>query len=156
MWIMRNTKVIRTSSALCWMLICTVLVGCGLGRQSVALDFRNPLSEQMSTLKDSGGTAPLNTLTDFGWDQVYLFHEAASRDDIEKLVGEPVIKDKYFGSSVSLLVFKQDGGVVRAIGLTADYLRASGAGPFGPDVVVGPWGNGAMRLTEPGANPAPQ
>lgn len=153
---MGNAKVIRSAGRLCWVLLVgVVLVGCGLGRQSVAIDYHNPLSEKMSALKADRQSAPLNTMTDFGWDQVYLFHEAAARDDIEKLVGEPIIKDKYYGSSASLLIFKQEGAVVRAIGLTADYLRADKAGPFGPDVVAQPWGNGAMRLTAPEVSPAP-
>jgi len=121
----------------------------------VAIDYHNPLSEKMSALKADRGTAPLNTMTDFGWDQVYLFHESAARADIEKLVGEPIIKEKFYGSSSSLLIFKREGGVVRAVGLTADYLRAATAGPFGPDVIAQPWGNGAMQLVEPSANPSP-
>ena len=50
-----------------------------------------------------------------------------------------------------------DGAVVRAIGVTGDYLRGEGEGAaageprfdFPSDVLVEPWGNGALRLTLP-------
>lgn len=129
---------------------CLMLVGCGLGGSSVSIDYHNPLSDKLSALKDSGQTAPLNTLTDFPWDQVFLFHEWSTRGDIEKAVGDPIIGENTYSAKASLLVFKQGEEVVRAVGIVGDYLRAQNVGPYGPDVLASAWGNGAVRLTMPG------
>ena len=72
-------------------------------------------------------------------------------------MGEPLIRGKFYQSAASLLVFEEQGRVVRAIGVTGDYLRGEGEGTaageprfdFPADVIVEPWGNGALRLILP-------
>jgi hypothetical protein len=66
----------------------------------------------------------LRHLTDFSWDEVHLFHDAVSRGTVTQVVGSPVICDKYYNSSASLLVFEQNGEIVEAIGITGDYVEA--------------------------------
>ena len=152
-----NENMIRKLTAVFAILACLGLAGCGFGGKSVDIDYHSPLAAKLSALKGSGQSAPLRILTDFDWDEVHLFHEGASKDVIEKAVGSPVIRGKYFDSSASLLVFTADGAVVRAIGVTGDYLRGEGEGAaageprfdFPSDVLVEPWGNGALRLTLP-------
>ena len=91
----------------------------------------------------------MSELTDFSWDEVHLFNEETPRDDIEAVVGDPVIKGDDSGPSVSLLVFENDGKVVDSVTVTGDYLPADQ--PTWPsDVIVEPWGSGFMRLTQPG------
>ena len=60
-----------------------------------------------------------------------------------------------FGSKASLLVFKQDDQVARAIAITGDYLRADTIGPFGPDVLASAWGDGALPLKVPSGAATP-
>lgn len=147
----------RTAARLCVVLMCFVLVACGRGGQTVEIDYNDPLAAKLGDLVDTGGSAELNTLTDFGWDEVHLFHEGASREVIEKAVGAPVIRGKYFESAASLLVFEEHGEVVRAIGVTGDYLRGQGEDAasgeprfdFPADVILERWGNGALQLRMP-------
>ncbi|EHI13058.1 hypothetical protein KEK_07742 [Mycolicibacterium thermoresistibile ATCC 19527] len=94
---------------------------------------------------DSGQPAMLRDLTDFDWDEVHLFNEGASRDRVEQVVGAPVLKDKYWESSSSLLVFEKDGSIVNVLSITGDYLRADKP-TWTSDVAVVPWGAGALRL----------
>lgn len=130
-------------------LMCLALTGCGIITHTPAGEFDEPLEAKLSELKDSGGSARLSDLTDFGWDEVHLFNEGTPRDKIEAVVGDPVIRGGDSGPSVSLLVFEQDGKVVDSVTVTGDYLRADQPS-WGSDVVVEPWGEGFMRLTQPG------
>ncbi|MDY6995200.1 MAG: hypothetical protein SW019_01305 [Actinomycetota bacterium] len=113
------------------------------------ISFNDPLEAELSALKNSGQSAQLVDLTDFGWDEVHLFNEGASRERIEEVVGSSILKGKYWESASSLLVFEQDGEVVRVVSITGDYLRADKP-TWKTQVRVVPWGNGAMRLTDVG------
>jgi hypothetical protein len=131
------------------LLLCVALVGCNLWRPGVDISFDDPLEAKLSDLKRSGQSAQLSDLTNFSWDEVHVFHEGASREEIEKTVGSPVIKDEYWGSASNLLVFEDNGKVVKVISISGGYLRADK--PTWPsDVRLEPWGNGAVRLTPGG------
>lgn len=130
---------------ICTVLICIAVTGCGVVNGDDALEAK------LSDLKDSGQSARLSDLTDFSWDEVHLFNEYTKREAIEKIVGSPVISaDRH--AAGSLLVFEDHGKVVKTITVKGDYLRADDY-TYGSDVLVKPWGNGAMRLTPPGADP---
>ena len=122
-------------------LVCTAVVGCGTVQQD------DPLESKLSELKAKGQTARLSDLTDFSWDEVHLFNEYTRREAIEKIVGSPVISADYQAAG-SLLVFEDRGKVVKTVTVGGDYLRADDY-TYGADVLVKPWGNGAMRLTAP-------
>lgn len=143
-----NAKLGRTGSWLCAVLVCAVLAGCGPGRPGVELSFDTPVEARLDALADRGESARLRDLTDFSWDEVHLFHEGASRDDIEEIVGSPVIRDTYHHSSAVLLVFEENGEVVQAVAMTGDYLRGDPLS-WRSDVLVKPWGLGYLRLTPP-------
>ncbi|MGV0741005.1 hypothetical protein [Mycolicibacterium sp. XJ870] len=64
-------------------------------------------------------------------------------------MGSPVISADSHQSG-SLLVFEERGAVVKSVTVGGDYLRADGY-TFGPNVLIEPWGNGAMRLMPPDA-----
>ncbi|WP_233213581.1 hypothetical protein [Mycobacterium hubeiense] len=130
---------------ICTVLICIAMTGCGVVKED------DPLEAKLSDLKDSGQAARLSDLTDFSWDEVHLFNEYTKREAIEKIVGSPVISADYHAAG-SLLVFEDHGKVVKTITVKGDYLRADDY-TYGSDVLVKPWGNGAMRLTPPGADP---
>lgn len=130
-------------------LLCVGLVGCDAGRSGVDVDFSDPLESKLSALKDSGQSARLTDLTDFGWDEVHVFNEGAARERIEQVVGTPVITGNFWDSASTLLVFERGQSVVRAIAVTGDYLR-SDRPTWATRVQVVPWGNGALRLTDGG------
>jgi hypothetical protein len=131
-------------SWICAVLMCTAVAGCGVVKSD------DPLETKLSELKDSGQTARLSDLTDFAWDEVHLFNEYTRREAIEQIVGAPVISaDRH--EAGSLLVFEDHGKVVKTVTVGGDYLRADGY-TFGSDVLVKPWGNGAVRLIPPGAD----
>lgn len=129
-------------------LVIVVVAGCGIIKHTPAGQSDEPLEAKLSALKDSGETAPLSDLTDFSWDEVHLFNEETPRDQIEAVVGDPVVTGSDSGSNVSLLVFEQDGKVVDSVTVTGDYLRADSP-TFGADVLVEPWGSGFMKLVQP-------
>jgi hypothetical protein len=139
-------KLVLLCAAVMWLAV----AGCGIITHTPAGQSDEPLEAKLSELKKSGGTAPLRDLTDFGWDEVHLFNEETPRDEIEAVVGDPVIRGGDSGPSMSLLVFEEGGKVVDSVTVTGDYLRADQS-TFGSDVVVEPWGAGFMRLTEPGS-----
>lgn len=85
--------------------------------------------------------------TDFEWDMLHVFGEAAAREDIEAAVGEPVISGDFYYDQGSLLVFTRGGEVVRAISLVPDFLVADPQ-VWTPDVRLEPQGSGALRLVE--------
>jgi hypothetical protein len=117
------------------------VAGCGV----VVSD--DPLEEKLSEVKSSGQTVRLSDLTDFSWDEVHLFNEYTDRKVIEEVVGSPVISGDYHASG-SLLVFEDENQVVKTVTVGGDYLRAD-ARTYGSDVLVKPWGNGALRLENP-------
>lgn len=137
-------------SWLCVVLICGVLAGCGLGgRSGVEISYNDPLRARISEVLHSKQPTPLSDLTDFDWDEVHLFNEYDSREKIQQIVGSQVaMNDDHTGGS--LLIFKKGGKVVRAITTTADFIRADQS-TWPADVLLVPWGAGALRLTLPPA-----
>jgi hypothetical protein len=107
-----------------------------------------PLDERLSQVEAGGRATPLSELTGFRWDEVHLFNEGTPEDVIENVVGAPVIGTGEHEHG-SLLVFERDGKVVEKIELATDRLRGDEY-TYGADVLVTPWGHGAMRLTPPG------
>lgn len=135
---------------------CTVLAilaatGCTIFRGSMDIDYNDQrLIEGLRGVRDSGEPARLSDLTDWQWDEVHLFHEFSDREFIETTVGEPVIKDKFYGSKASLLVFEKDGAPVKAAGISGDYLRgAHHEVTWNSDVIARPLGKGFIELTLP-------
>ncbi|MQY16853.1 hypothetical protein SRB5_70560 [Streptomyces sp. RB5] len=59
----------------------------------------------------------LADLTDFGWDRVHAFGEGATAEEVEKVAGEPVLDDNRYYDQGNLLVFEEDGEVVKAVTL---------------------------------------
>lgn len=99
-------------SWLCIALVCLVAAGCAMGRSGVDIDYNDPLADRIIDVLHSGKWARLSDLTTFAWDEVHLFNEGASREQIEQAVGSPIIRDKFYWSSASLLVFEDNGQVV--------------------------------------------
>lgn len=132
----------------CLALIC-LLVGCGLTRSSVGIDYHcERLNAGLARVRDEKNPAHLRDFTEWSWDEVHLFHEWDERDFIEETVGTPIIKSKIYMSKASLLVFENHGKVVKAAGVEGDYLRGEdGRVTWPADVIVKPFGLGAVELT---------
>jgi hypothetical protein len=126
--------------------VCCACVATACGLFFAADD--DPLEAKLATVRDGSQSVPLRDLTDFGWDEVHLFNEYTDRAFIEKVVGEPVISADYHAAG-SLLVFEENGSVVKTVTVTGDYLRADNP-TFGADVLAAPNGSGALRLVPPG------
>lgn len=110
------------------------------------------LNEGLANLVDQGKSGRLSDLTSWPWDEVHLFHEWDDREFIERTVGAPVIRSKFFESKASLLVFEDHGKPVKAVGVVGDYLRGDGHRVSWPaDVMLQPLGTGALQLTLPSA-----
>lgn len=135
----------------CVVLAILAATGCTIFRGSMDIDYNDQrLIEGLRGVRDSGEPARLSDLTDWQWDEVHLFHEFSDREFIETTVGEPVIKDKFYGSKASLLVFEKDGAPVKAAGISGDYLRgAHHEVTWNSDVIARPLGKGFIELTLP-------
>lgn len=108
------------------------------------------LNDGLESVLHTGQPARLRDLTSWQWDEVHLFNEHTPRDFIETTVGTPVIKDKFYGSKASLLVFEDNGTPVKAVGISGDYLRgAHHEVTWNADVIARPLGKGFVELTLP-------
>lgn len=94
----------------------------------------DPLEARLGEVRDSGSTVALADLTDFAWDELHLFNEYAPAERIEKTVGAPVIGSDFHGAG-SLLVFEQNGAVVRTVTVSGDFVRADQSS-FARDVLA--------------------
>lgn len=117
--------------------------GCG---NATAHD--DPLEVRLAGVRDVGATVRLADLTDFAWDEVYLFNEYTCKEAIEKIVGAPAIGSNYHRAG-SLLVFENADAVVRTVAVSGDYLRAD-VHSFPENVLVTPLGANGLRLVRVG------
>ena len=140
-----------TRVALCALVILVTVMGCGMLRKSMDVDYDDQrLNDGLAEVMRTKASARLSDFTSWEWDEVHLFHEHTPRDFIERTVGAPVIKSDYFGSKASLLVFENHGQPVKAAGIPGDYLRgADHRVSFPADATVQPYGGGFMALTAP-------
>ncbi len=138
-------------SWLCVALVCLAATSCAAPSR---LSFGDPLREPLTELRDSGESGRLSDLTDFDWDEVSLFHEGTPRERIEQITGDPLIRDEYYFSSPTLLVFENHGKVVKAVPTGAFLRSKEGRTTWPHDVLLEPWGDGFLGLTlPPGATP---
>lgn len=108
------------------------------------------LNDGLERLLHEKKTGRLSDFTSWDWDEVHLFHENSERDFIEKTVGAPVIKDRFYNSKASLLIFELNGQPVKAAGISGDYLRGENFRVTWPtDVMLRPEGGGYLTLTLP-------
>ncbi|MCG7608221.1 MULTISPECIES: hypothetical protein [Mycobacterium] len=141
--------------ALCMLLLCFSLTSCDLVRQalrpSMDVDYNDhKLNDGLQLLLHQNTSARLSDFTSWEWDEVHLFHEWTGREFIEETVGAPVIKNDFYDSKASLLIFENHGKPVKAAGVSADYLRGDNHRvTFPADVVVTPGGGGYLMLTAP-------
>lgn len=133
----------------CAVVVCIALSGCSLWQgPAVELTFDDPLEAKLIELSERKESAHLSDLTDFTWDEVHIFYEGDSREHVEQVVGSRVFRDKYYGSSGSLMVFEDKGKVVKALALTGELVRGDQPS-WSSNVIVQPYGLGYLRLTSP-------
>ena len=133
------------------LLVILAAAGCTVFRGSMDIDYNDQrLNDGLESVLHTGQPARMRDLTSWQWDEVHLFNEHTPRDFIETTVGAPVIKDKFYGSKASLLVFEDNGTPVKAVGLSGDYLRgAHHEVTWNADVIARPLGKGFVELTLP-------
>jgi hypothetical protein len=110
------------------------------------------LSQQLRDLSERGGTATLADLTDFPWDQVHVFSEGVTAEEVERVVNEPVLSDQRYYDAGNLLVFVHDGDVTTALSVLPDLLVPGGEPTWDSDTVLEPRSDGrpsTLRLTKP-------
>ncbi|MBP2474191.1 hypothetical protein JOF53_003063 [Crossiella equi] len=104
---------------------------CGGG--GVALDNDIELGNAIHAVAEEGRTTTLMELAGGDWDQVQMFRtESASKQRIERTLGEEVDMPGIFMGKETLLFFKKGGKVVRAVKVTPNLTE----GLFGAGVVV--------------------
>lgn len=135
----------------CVLLAILAATGCTVFRGSMDIDYNDQaLNDGLDSVLETGKPAPLRDFTSWEWDEVHLFNEHTPREFIEQTVGAPVIKDRYYGSKASLLVFEKDGAPVKATGISGDYLRgANHEVTWNSEVIARPLGKGFVELTLP-------
>lgn len=106
-----------------------LVAGCGGGGdRPIGLEFDREFNAQLDRILASGGGAPVAELTDFDWDTMHVFSEAASAETIADKAGGPVINDPFFYTAGHLLVFSADGKPVKALAFTPDNISGTGDG----------------------------
>ncbi|WP_234790213.1 hypothetical protein [Mycolicibacterium fortuitum] len=141
--------------ALCVLLLCFSLTSCDLTkqamRQSMDIDYNDQkLNDGLEGLLHDKKSGRLSDFTSWEWDEVHVFHENSERAFIEKTVGAPVIKDRFYNSKASLLIFELNGNPVKAAGISGDYVRGENFRVTWPaDVMLRPEGGGYLTLTLP-------
>lgn len=132
----------------------TVLCGaCTASGDRVDVEYDEGLSQQLRDLSAHGGTANLADLTDFGWDTVHVFGEGATADEVEQVVGEPVLTGDRYDDAGNLLVFMTKGRVVAARSIRPELLVTGDRATWGTDTLLQPQnpdGSSTLRLVDPG------
>lgn len=85
-----------------------------------------------------GNAVPLSEVTSMEWDEVALFSEGATLDEIEAVVGQTGLKWKRFTSSTNLLVFRKAGEPVALSGTSADVFDGEYGTLLGDDAILAP------------------
>ena len=83
------------------------------------------LEAGLHELSERGESGRLRDLTDWSWDEVHVFSEGVTRESVESVVGAPVrMNDRYYTAG-NLLVFEENGKVVKAVSVIGDILKAT-------------------------------
>lgn len=92
---------------------------------------------------EDGKAVPLSDVTSVEWDEVALFSEGATREEIEAVVGETGLTERRFTSSTNLLVFRKAGEPVALSGTSADVFSGEYGTLLGDDATLAPADRGA-------------
>lgn len=94
------------------------------------------LTAQLTALYRTGGQSlPLESLTDFEWDEFGFVPEGTPAETIEQVFGQRLTADRFYLNSANLFVFKKDGQVVRAILMPLDVFQATDSRQLFPNTV---------------------
>ncbi len=139
-------------------LLLALLVGCEPGASTengsvssgsgddVRVERDQAFTEALLDLSAKRGSARLSDLTSFEWDTVHVFSEGASRQQLQEIVGVPVLQDRRYYDAGNLLLFLQDGAATRAISVVPDLLVARPTQGFGTDTELVPHGPATPSL----------
>jgi hypothetical protein len=96
------------------------------------------VNEAIMKVADGGDAVPLGDVTSVEWDEVALFGEGATREEIESVVGQTGLRSSRFTSSTNLLVFRKAGELVALSGTSADVFAGEYATLLGDDATLAP------------------
>lgn len=130
--------------------VCIVMTLAGCLGNPVRIRTNEEFSKSLRKLADTvGKSVPLQELTDFPWDHVYVFTEAASAEVVNGKVGQPVLAEgSFYTEAGNLFVFTDDGNVVKALSVVPDLLYYGNRHTWGPKVRLKTDG-GTINLVEP-------
>lgn len=92
---------------------------------------------------EGGAAVPLREVTSVEWDEVALFSQGATRDEIEEVVGATGLRSSRFTSTTNLLVFRDGGETVALSGTSADVFAGEFGTLLGDDATLAPADGGA-------------
>lgn len=126
----------RRRTMLAALLVLPVVAACEKESQPMTPQSDQDLDAKLAELRDSGGSAPLRTLTSFDWDAVYCYYEGVRADDVNNEVGAKVLRT---GSRLmvtgALAVFTTGGTVTRVL-VIPELVFTPGRQPGGTGVLV--------------------
>lgn len=108
------------------------------------------LDEAIIEAAQGGTELALADAADFSWDEVALFHEGTTVDDIESVVGETGIDKERFTGGTDLFVFRDGGQVVRLLVTSPDVFTGDYRTLLSSTAVVAPDASrpGYVRLVD--------
>jgi hypothetical protein len=133
-----------------------LLAACGgpeeKGSEMPEFQYDESVNAAIMKVAEGGDAVALGDVTSVEWDEVALFSQGATREDIEAVVGQTGLKDKRFTSSTNLLVFRRAGEPVALSGTSADVFAGEYGTLLGEDATLAPAEGGAGLVVLTGAS----
>ncbi|MCF4123517.1 hypothetical protein L1785_21345 [Antribacter sp. KLBMP9083] len=131
-----------------------LLAGCGTtgesGQDMPTLQFDQAIDTAIDGVAETGAPVLVRDVTSIEWDEVALFTEGATAEEIKTVVGDAGLHGERYLSSTNLLVFRADGEVVALIGTSPDVFTGEYGVLLGREAAFtsdGAW-EGYVRLSE--------
>lgn len=119
-----------------------LLAACGgpeeKGSEMPEFHYDESVNAAIMKVADGGDAVPLGDVTSVEWDEVALFSEGATHEEIEAVVGQTGLTGKRFTSSTNLLVFRRAGEPVALSGTSADVFAGEYGTLLGEDATLAP------------------
>jgi hypothetical protein len=135
---MRHDNAWRAVVAAAATILLTACSGPEKGSEMPEYQYDESVNAAIMKVADGGDAVPLGDVTSVEWDEVALFSQGATREEIEAVVGPTGLSGSRFTSSTNLLVFRQDGEPVALSGTSADVFDGEYGTLLGEDATLAP------------------